>query len=80
MCFNMIAGMFLGEGDPAFWQIALFVLVVVFGHSFNFLINILGSFVHSGRLIFMELFGRFYEAGGIRFAPLGTTERVRVID
>ena len=81
MCFNMIAGMFLGEGgDPAVWQIVAFALIVLVGHSFNFLINVLGSFVHSGRLIFMELFGRFYEAGGVRFTPLGTSDRVRVID
>jgi len=79
MCFNKIAGIVLGQ-DPAVWQVLLFVLLVLIGHGFNFLINVLGSFVHSGRLIFMEFFGRFYEAGGVRFSPLGTSERVRVVD
>ena len=45
---------------------------------FNFLINILGGFVHSVRLVFVEFFGRFYESGGESFHPLGTSERVRV--
>jgi V/A-type H+-transporting ATPase subunit I len=42
--------------------------------------SIIGSFVHPTRLILLEFFGRFYEAGGIRYQPFGfRTERVEVI-
>jgi len=47
---------------------------------FNFFISVLGAFVHSARLVFLEFFGRFYEIGGCRFQPLGSSERVRVTD
>jgi len=41
------------------------------GHLFNFCISVLGAFVHSMRLIFVEFFGRFYEGGSRPFQPLG---------
>ena len=47
-----------------------FLLVFVIGQVFNFAISILGAFVHSCRLQFVELFGRFYEGGGRDFKPL----------
>ncbi|MBM7582433.1 V/A-type H+-transporting ATPase subunit I [Caldicoprobacter guelmensis] len=50
------------------WIIAIVVLVA--GHSFNILINILGAYVHSSRLQYIEFFGRFFEAGGHAFKPL----------
>ena len=40
------------------------------GHFFNIIINILGAFVHSSRLQYIEFFGKFYEAGGRAFVPL----------
>lgn len=43
--------------------------VFVGGHLFNLLINALGSFIHSGRLQFVEFFGKFMEAGGKDFKP-----------
>ena len=77
-CFNVIADMV--RGVP-YLGIVLFVLVVVVGHTFNFLISILGGFVHSARLIFVEFFGRFYEGGSPQFVPLGTWQgRIRVMD
>ncbi|HUW58389.1 MAG TPA: V-type ATPase 116kDa subunit family protein [Planctomycetota bacterium] len=79
MSFNRIAAKLLGT-DPGVLSMLLFAAAVMLGHTFNFLINILGAFVHSGRLIFMEFFGRFYESGGVRFSPLGTSKRVRVVD
>ena len=47
-----------------------FVVIFVIGQVFNFVISILGAFVHSCRLQFVELFGRFYEGGGRDFRPL----------
>lgn len=49
----------------------LFIAVLVAAHVFNFLISVLGAFVHSMRLIFVEFFGRFYQTGARPFRPLG---------
>ena len=60
--------------------IALFVAVVLFGHSFNFFMSIIGSFVHSARLIMLEFFGRFYEVGQVKYQPFGVrSERVEIL-
>jgi V/A-type H+-transporting ATPase subunit I len=45
------------------------IIVLVGGHAFNLLINALGSFIHSGRLQFVEFFGKFMEGGGEDFKP-----------
>jgi len=68
MAFNIIGG-FLKPVPYA--GLVLFLLIVVAGHSFNFLMSILGSFVHPARLIFLEFFNRFYEGGGMPFRPFG---------
>lgn len=47
-----------------------FILVFIIGHLFNIAINLVGSFVHSARLQYVEYFGKFYESGGRLFAPL----------
>ncbi len=49
----------------------LFIIVFAVGQSLNFGINVLGAYVHSNRLEFVEFFGKFYEGGGRKFAPLG---------
>ncbi len=67
--FNMIAGMLWDVAGPV--GPILTILVLVFTHLFNFLINALGAFVHSMRLLFVEWFGRFYEGGAKEFEPLG---------
>lgn len=76
MCFNLIGSLMR---DIPYVGLLIFVLILVIGHTFNFLVSILGAFVHSGRLIFVEFFGRFYDASGLKFRPLGGSERVRVI-
>lgn len=49
------------------WLLAL--CMIVGGHIFNLLVNTLGSFVHSGRLQFVEFFTKFFEGGGRPFRP-----------
>lgn len=66
--FNMLAK--LSTDIPAV-GIIVGVLVVIGGHAMNFFLNLLGGFVHSARLIMLEFFGRFYEAGGAAFKPYG---------
>ncbi len=48
------------------------VLTVVFlvGHPLNIAINLLGAYVHTNRLQFVEFFSKFYEGGGRAFDPL----------
>ena len=45
------------------------ILVLIFGHPFNIVINSLGGFIHSTRLQFVEFFTKFYEGGGKEFQP-----------
>jgi len=49
--------------------IPLALVILVVGHSYNIAVNVLGAFVHSLRLQYVEFFPRFYTGGGERFAP-----------
>ncbi|MBO4837915.1 MAG: V-type ATP synthase subunit I [Lachnospiraceae bacterium] len=50
----------------------IFIIIFLAGHTLNMAINLLGAYVHTNRLQFVEFFGKFYEAGGEAFEPLGT--------
>lgn len=67
MVINTIAQMLMAAGPIG---MAGALLVVFAGHAFNIVINVLGAFVHSSRLQYIEFFGKFYEAGGRAFLPL----------
>ena len=45
----------------------LFIIIVLVGHALNLAINLLGAYVHTNRLQFVEFFGKFYEGGGRPF-------------
>ena len=45
-------------------------VILIGGHVFNLVINVLGSFIHAGRLQFVEFFTKFFEGGGRPFKPL----------
>ncbi len=64
--FNLIGTM----GGLSFGGIVIFVVAVLVGHLLNIAINVLGSFVHTSRLQYIEFFGKFYEDGGRAFVPL----------
>lgn len=63
--FNMLIGLVSGPAVYIFGPI-----IFIFGHTFNFGIGLLGTFVHTCRLQYLEFFGKFYEGGGIPYAPL----------
>lgn len=46
-----------------------FLIIFVFGHTVNIGINLLGAYVHTNRLQFVEFFGKFYSGDGRKFAP-----------
>lgn len=48
----------------------LLVVVFIVGHTANLAINLLGAYVHTDRLQFVELFSKFYTGGGREFSPL----------
>ncbi|MDO4273942.1 MAG: V-type ATP synthase subunit I [Eubacteriales bacterium] len=55
-------------GNSVFGVI-VFILVFIVGHVFNIAINLLGAYVHTCRLQYVEFFGKFYEGGGKAFEP-----------
>lgn len=63
--FNQMGSMFGG----GFLGAICFTLVFVIGHTLNMAINLLGAYVHTNRLQFVEFFGKFYEGGGEKFKP-----------
>ena len=50
--------------------VIMFIIVFLIGHPLNIAINLLGAYVHTNRLQFVEFFGKFYEGGGREFEPL----------
>lgn len=57
--------------------IAFFILLI--GHIFNIAINLLGAFVHSCRLQYVEFFTKFYEAGGRPFKPFRIENKYSIL-
>ena len=49
--------------------VIFFIVVFIVGHILNMGINVLGAYVHTNRLQFVEFFGKFYEGGGKPFEP-----------
>ena len=46
-----------------------FIVIFLLGHTMNIGINLLGAYVHTNRLQFVEFFGKFYSGGGQKFRP-----------
>ena len=68
---NLLATM----GGPTPGGFILLVIVMLFGHALNMAINVLGAFVHTSRLQYLEFFGKFYEDGGTPFQPALPSEK-----
>lgn len=66
MVFNamglMMGGTLIGK--------LIMVVFLVVGHLFNIALGILGAYVHTSRLQYVEFFGKFYEGEGKPFNPL----------
>ena len=67
MVINLLGGL-AADIPYVGWLVA--IVVIIGGHIFSILINILGSFVHPLRLQYVEFFGKFYTGGGESFTPL----------
>lgn len=58
---SMLTGSVIGD--------VLFVIIFLLGHTLNLGINLLGAYVHTCRLQYVEFYGKFYEGGGRDFTP-----------
>lgn len=61
--------------EVPFIGIILVILLFLAGHLFNMLLGVMGAFVHSTRLQYVEFFTKFYKGGGSPFKPFKTTTK-----
>lgn len=67
---NLIIGMF-----PGIAVIVVGPLFFIAAHTFNMLLSLLGAYVHTARLQYVEYFSKFYEGGGKAFTPFKTINK-----
>jgi len=57
------------------------IMILVFGHIMNIAINVLGGFVHTLRLQYVEFFQKFYRGGGRPFKTLKNNYKyIKIVD
>lgn len=79
LCWDMLFASF--KGNPILMVVGFLIVTAlsVALHLFMMAISTLGCFVHTARLQYVEFFGKFYDAGGKAFRPLGyKTKHVKV--
>lgn len=76
VAINGIAQMVVGL--PFYTGYLAVVVVLLLGHAFNLAVNILGAFVHSARLQYLEFFSKFFTGGGREFRPFRSERRYTV--
>jgi V/A-type H+-transporting ATPase subunit I len=77
VAINGIAGMV--KGLPFYTGYVAAVVVLILGHAFNLAVNVLGAFVHSARLQYLEFFNKFFTGGGREFRPFRSERRYTVV-
>ena len=76
LAINEISGVF--KDIPVF-GVVFMILVMICGHLFNLAIGIMGAFVHSCRLQYLEFFTKFFESGGRAFRPFCRENKYTVL-
>lgn len=66
-------GQFLVSGNVLLTVLGAVILLV--GHAFNLVMNLLGAYIHDARLQYVEFYGRFFEGEGELFRPLGSEKK-----
>ena len=74
--FNMLSTM----AGKSVGGIVLLLIVFPLGHAINFGLNVLGAYVHTLRLQYVELFSKFYEGGGRPFKAFSIKSKYVGID
>lgn len=66
LAINIVSAKIMGAG----WiGLILAPIIIIFGHIFNFVINMIGSTINAVRLHFVEFFTVFFQEGGEEFKP-----------
>lgn len=74
---NLITGLLFGAG---FVGIIGGILVFIVFQLFNMFLSYLSAYVHGLRLIYVEMFNKFYEGGGVKFREMvEDTKFVKII-
>lgn len=76
LCTGVIASVINQLGAlPGGGNWFVFILIFIFGHTVNLGINLIGAYVHTNRLQYVEFFSKFYEGGGKPFTPLSAQSK-----
>lgn len=73
LALNLVTGviaMVVNLLGAMFGNVFMFILIFLVGHTINIAINLIGTYVHTSRLQYVEFFSKFYEGGGRSFTPL----------
>ena len=65
---NEFSGEFFQHGG---FSVLYGIMLLVVGHAINIGLGILGPFLHSLRLHYVEFFTKFFKGGAKRFSPFG---------
>jgi V/A-type H+-transporting ATPase subunit I len=65
---NLVAEQ-IGALLPFVVAVPVVIVIYIVGHMANIVLNVLGAFIHSGRLQFVEFFSQFFEGGGRPYRP-----------
>lgn len=66
---NMIMNMVTDNGNSVIGMILFGPLIFIIFQTVNFLLSLLGGYVHTLRLTYVEYFSKFYDGGGRAFEP-----------
>ena len=71
LCTGVIASVINQLGaTPGGGNWFLFIIIFIIGHTINLGINLIGAYVHTNRLQYVDFFSKFYDGGGKPFTPL----------
>ena len=82
MALGLAGGSIAGALNMLIQQLPQGIVAIVIGpiifilaHIFNLLLSLLGAYVHTARLQYVEYFSKFYEGGGKAFTPFKSSEK-----
>ena len=82
MALGLAGGSIAGALNMLIQQLPQGIVAIVIGpiifilaHIFNLLLSLLGAYVHTARLQYVEYFSKFYEGGGKPFTPFKSSEK-----
>jgi len=72
MVGNLLGGLLMSSSSivAAIFTFIIGAVIIVFFHVLNLVLSMMGSFIHSLRLNYLESFSRYYKTGGKPFLPL----------